>query len=70
MSRTRFYSNLKNKGFGKKIVHGNEYFVGLAEKEEGFLRWMIRKSYLLNDKAYNGWIKWNVILNHYMYEKK
>ena len=38
LSRTRFYSNLKNKGFGKKIVHGNEYFVGLAEKEEGFLK--------------------------------
>ena len=37
LSRTRFYANLKNKGYGKKIVHGNEYFVGLAEKEDGFL---------------------------------
>lgn len=37
LSRTRFYSNLKNKGFGKKVVHGSEYFVGLAEKEDGFL---------------------------------
>lgn len=38
LSRTRFYANLKNKGYGKKIVHGNEYFVGLAEKEDGFLK--------------------------------
>ena len=37
LSRTRFYANLKNKGYGKKIVHGNEYFVGLDEKEDGFL---------------------------------
>lgn len=37
LSRTRFYSNLKNKGYGKKVVHGNEYFVGLAEKEDGFI---------------------------------
>ena len=37
LSRTRFYANLKNKGYGKKVVHGNEYFVGLAEKESGFL---------------------------------
>lgn len=37
LSRTRFYANLKNKGYGKKVVHGNEYFVGLAEKEDGFL---------------------------------
>ena len=37
LSRTRLYANLRNKGFGKKIVHGNEYFVGLAEKEEDFL---------------------------------
>lgn len=37
LSRTKFYANLKNKGYGKKVVHGNEYFVGLAEKEEGFI---------------------------------
>ena len=37
LSRTRFYANLKNKGYGKKVVHGNEYFVGLAGKESGFL---------------------------------
>lgn len=37
LSRTRLYANLRNKGLGKKIVHGNEYFVGLAEKENGFL---------------------------------
>ena len=37
LSRTRFYANLKNKGYGKKVVHGNEYFVGLSEKEDGFL---------------------------------
>ncbi|HIY02401.1 MAG TPA: hypothetical protein IAA26_11240 [Candidatus Blautia faecipullorum] len=34
LSRTRFYANLKNKGYGKKTVHGDEYFVGLAEKED------------------------------------
>lgn len=38
LSRTRFYANLKNKGYGKKTVHGNEYFVGLAEKEDDFLK--------------------------------
>ena len=37
LSRTRFFSNLKNKGFGKKIVHGHEYFVGLAEKDNDFI---------------------------------
>ena len=37
LSRTRLYANLRNKGLGKKIVRGNEYFVGLAEKENGFL---------------------------------
>lgn len=38
LSRTRFYANLKNKGYGKKVVHGHEYFVGLSEKEDGFLK--------------------------------
>lgn len=37
LSRTRFYANLKNKGYGKKIVHGNEYFIGLTVKENDFL---------------------------------
>lgn len=37
LSRTRFYANLKDKGFGKKIVHGHEYFVGLAEKDNDFI---------------------------------
>ena len=37
LSRTRFFSNLKNKGFGKKIVHGHEYFVGLVEKDNDFI---------------------------------
>lgn len=37
LSRTRFYANLKNKGYGKKIVHGNEYFIGLAVKEDDFV---------------------------------
>ena len=37
LSRTRFYANLKNKGYGKKIVHGNEYFIGLAVKEADFV---------------------------------
>lgn len=37
LSRTRFYSNLKNKGIGKKILHGAEYFVGITLKNDGFI---------------------------------
>ncbi len=37
LSRTRFYANLKNKGFGKKTVHGDEYFTGLGFKEQEFI---------------------------------
>lgn len=37
LSRTRFYANPRNKGYGKKTVHGNEFFVGLAVKKDGFL---------------------------------
>lgn len=37
LSRTRFYANLKNKGIGKKILHGAEYFVGIGWKNNGFL---------------------------------
>ena len=37
LSRTRFYANLKNKGIGKKILHGAEYFVGLGWKNDGFM---------------------------------
>lgn len=37
LSRTRFYANLKNKGFGKKIVHGIEYFSGIGFKDTGFM---------------------------------
>lgn len=38
LSRTRFYANLKNKGFGKKIVHGVEYFAGIGFKDGGFVK--------------------------------
>ena len=37
LSRTRFYANLKNKGIGKKILHGAEYFVGLGWRNDGFV---------------------------------
>lgn len=37
LSRTRFYANLKNKGFGKKTIHGDEYFTGIGLKESGFM---------------------------------
>lgn len=37
LSRTRFYANLKNKGFGKKTIHGEEYFMGIELKEDGFV---------------------------------
>lgn len=38
LSRTRFYANLKNKGFGKKIVHGVEYFTGVGFKDSEFMK--------------------------------
>ena len=34
LSRNNFYRNLKDKGYGKKIIHGNEYIVGLKFKDE------------------------------------
>lgn len=34
LSRNNFYRNLRNKGYGKKVVHGNEYFTGLKFKEQ------------------------------------
>lgn len=38
LSRTRFYSNLRNKGFGKKTVHGEEFFTGIAFKDDEFVQ--------------------------------
>ena len=40
LSRNNFYRNLKDKGYGKKTIHGNEYIVGLKfkEKEEEFIK--------------------------------
>lgn len=37
LSRTNFYRNLKSKGYGKKVVNGNEYFCGLKPKDDGFV---------------------------------
>lgn len=37
LSRTNFYRNLKSKGYGKKVVNGNEYFCGLKPKDGGFI---------------------------------
>lgn len=34
LSRNNFYRNLKDKGYGKKTVNGNEYIVGLKIKDE------------------------------------
>lgn len=38
LSRTRFYGNLRNKGFGKKTIHGEEYFTGIGLKEDDFMK--------------------------------
>lgn len=36
LSKTNFYRNVRGKGYGKKIIHGSEYFSGIAFKEEDF----------------------------------
>lgn len=34
LSRNNFYRNLKDKGYGRKTLHGNEYIVGLKFKDK------------------------------------
>ena len=62
MSRNNFYRNLKDKGYGKKTIHGNEYIVGLKfkEREEEFIKEYQRENYLLSKKP-NRVGKWNNI---------